>query len=246
MAGVSLRTLRHYDQIGLLHPTGRSEAGYRLYGERDLLRLQQILMFRELDFPLKNIKKILDDPGFDTLAALKKHADVLRERSERCAKLSRLAAETIEYLKGEKTMKEEQLFNGFDYDKMMKEQEGYEEEVKERWGDTDAYRISKERAARYSKEDWARISQAQQDNLNELCSLYAAGVPAQDSRVQKVVRDAKDIIDKNFYPCSAQMMSCLGSMYVTDPRFTAYYDKHAPGLAAFYNDAIQYFCREKA
>jgi DNA-binding transcriptional MerR regulator len=244
MSGVTMRALRHYDTLGLLRPAKRTEAGYRLYGDADLLRLQQILLFRELDFPLDRIKKILDDPGHDTMSALASQIEFLNGRSQRYARLSRLASDTLAHLKGEKTMKDEQLFEGFDYDKMMKEQQGYEQEVQERWGNTDAYRISKQRAAKYTKEDWARIAMSQQDNLDELGSLYTSGVPAEDERIQNVVKNAISFINDNFYPCNKEFFTCLGEMYVTDPRFTAYYDKRAPGLAAYYNKAIQYYCKK--
>lgn len=246
LAGVTLRTLRYYDKIGLLTPSARTDAGYRLYSDKDVERLQQILFFRELDFPLAKIKEILNDPSFVRKEALRIQADFLKKRAERYLKLAQLAQETLSNLEGETNMANTDLFSGFDYDKMMEEQKQYEAEVKERWGNTDPYRISKERTANYTKEDWERINKIQMANLKELCDLYNTKVPHDDPRVQAVVEKAYKFIHDTFYPCTLEMLSCMGNMYIADKRFTAYYEKFAPGLAAFYNEAIQHYCITKA
>ena len=143
-------------------------------------------------------------------------------------------------------MENKDMYKGFDYDKMLEEQKGYEAEVKERWGKSDAYKVSKERTAKYTKEDWERVNEIQMGNLKEICELYNAKVPHDDKKVQAVVEKSYKFIHDTFYPCSLEMLSNLGNMYVADPRFTAYYEKFAPGLAAYYNDAIQHYCIEKA
>lgn len=245
-AGVTLRTLRYYDKIGLLKPSARTDAGYRLYSDEDVERLQQILFFRELDFPLAKIAEILSNPAFDRKEALRMQADFLEKRAERYLKLSQLAKETLQNLEGGTKMANEDLFSAFDYDKMMEEQKQYEAEVKQRWGSTEAYKVSKERTANYTKEDWDRINKIQMDNLKELCGLYNAKVPHDDPRVQLVVEKQHKFICDSFYPCSLEMFSGLGNMYITDQRFTAYYEKFAPGLANYYNDAIQQYCISKA
>lgn len=242
MAGVTLRTLRYYDKIGLLVPSARTEAGYRLYSEEDIERLQQILFFRELDFPLSKIEEILNNPNFDRKEALAMQIDFLEKRAERYLRLSQLAKDTLSNLEGGIKMENKNMFSGFDYDKMMEDQKQYETEVKERWGESDAYRISKERTAKYTKEDWERINETQMSNLRELCELYTAKVPHDDPRVQAVVGKAFRFIHDTFYPCTLEMLSGMGTMYVTDERFTAYYEKFAPGLAAYYNEAIQNYC----
>jgi len=139
-------------------------------------------------------------------------------------------------------MENKEMFSGFDYEKMMEEQKQYENEVRERWGHSEAYRISKERTEKYTQEDWERISKIQMENLQELCDLYNAGVPHDDSRVQAVVEKAHKFIHDTFYPCNLEMFSGLGNMYVADQRFAAFYEKFAPGLAAYYNEAIQHYC----
>lgn len=246
LAGVTLRTLRYYDKIGLLVPSARTEAGYRLYSDEDVERLQQILFFRELDFPLSKIEEIVNNPAFDRKEALKMQADFLEKRAERYLRLSQLARDTLLKIEGGVKMENKDMFSGFDYDRMMEEQKQYEKEVKERWGNTDAYKESMAKTAKYTKEDWERINNVQMQNLKDLCDLYNAKVPHDDPRVQKVVDRARKFISDNFYHCSVEAMSCVGNMYIADERFTAYYERFAPGLAAYYNDAIQHYCTVNA
>ncbi|HWP98444.1 MAG TPA: MerR family transcriptional regulator [Syntrophomonadaceae bacterium] len=242
LAGVTLRTLRYYDKIGLLVPSARSNAGYRIYSDDDAQRLQQILFFRELDFPLAKINEILNNPAFDRREALKMQVDFLQKRSQRYLRLSELARDTLANQEGGKKMADKDMFQAFDYDKMMEEQKQYEDEVKERWGNTDAYRVSQERTSKYTKEDWERINNIQTQNLNDLCALYEARVPHDDPRVQEVVDRTRLFISDHFYECTLEAWSCLGQMYIADERFKAFYEKLSPGLAAYYNDAIQHYC----
>lgn len=242
MAGVSLRTLRYYDEIGLLSPASRSPAGYRLYSDDDLAKLQQILFWRELDFPLDQIKQLINEPGGERQQALKTQVKLLQERARHFLRLADLAQATLEHEKGARKMANKDMFTAFNYEKMMEDQKQYEAEVEERWGGTEAYRISRQRTAGYTKEDWERISSVQTENLKELAGLYSDGVPYDDDRVLAVVDRNRKFITDSFYPCSLEMFSGLGNMYVSDERFTAFYDRIAPGLAAYYNEAIQYYC----
>lgn len=241
MAGISLRTLRYYDEIGLLSPASRSPAGYRLYSDDDLEQLQQILFWRELDFALDKIKQLINEPDLDRQQALQMQAKLLQERAERFLRLAELARNTLDSEKGARKMVNKDLFSAFNYEKMMEEQKQYEAEVEERWGNTEAYRISRQRTAGYSKEDWERINAVQMHNLKELAQLFQAGVPHDDSKVLAVVARNLQFINDNFYPCSLEIFSGLGSMYVSDERFTAFYDRLAPGLAVYYNEAIQHY-----
>lgn len=201
LAGVTLRTLRFYDSIGLLTPSARTEAGYQLYSAEDVERLQQVFFFRELDFPLAKIGEILNDPAFDRKEALRRQADFLEKRGDRYLKLAQLAKDTLFNLEGGLKMANTDLFNGFDYEKMVEEQKQYEQEVQERWGKSEAYRVSKERTANYTKENWERINKIQMTGLKELCDLYTAGVLHDDPRVQGVVEKAHEFIHGTFYPC---------------------------------------------
>ncbi len=241
LAGVTPRTLRYYDKVGLLTPSYRTEAGYRQYNEQDLATLQQILFFRELDFPLQKIIDILLNPSFDRAAALTLQHKFLEERAERYLTLAALAANTLANMKGDNTMSQQELFKGFDYEAMQAQQAQYADEVNARWGDTDAYKVSKQRTAKMTKEDWAKFQQQQTDGLQALIACYQDNVAPSEARMQAVVEAARTLIDTNFYPCSPEFMRNLGQMYVDDPRFTAYYDNHVAGLAAYYNEAIQHY-----
>lgn len=242
LAGVTLRTLRYYDKIGLLEPTARSEAGYRLYSDEDAERLQQILFFRELDFPLAKIQQIMGNPDFDREKALAMQIEFLDKRAERYLKLSELAKTTLLNLKGGIKMDNKELFKEFDYDKIIEHQKQYEDEVKERWGDTDAYKISAKRTSKYTKEDWAKISATGEEYMKELITCFKEKVAYDDPRMIAVCEKARGHITTYFYPCSLEMYSNLGNMYIADERFTAFYDKFETGLAAYYNEAIQHYC----
>lgn len=242
IAGVTLRTLRYYDKIGLLAPSARSVAGYRLYSDEDVEKLQQILFFRELDFSLSRIRQIISNPDFDRRKALTAQVEFLEKRAKRYTMLSELARTTLQNLEGGIKMDNSELFKAFDYDKMMEDQKQYEDEVKERWGDSEAYKISASRTSGYTKKDWEKINAAGEENIRELIACFNEKTAYDDPRMIKVCDNARRHISTYFYPCSLEMFSGLGSMYVADERFTAHYDKFAPGLAAYYNEAIQYYC----
>jgi len=237
LAGVSVRTLHHYDQIKLLKPSARTEAGYRLYGEADLLRLQQILFYRELDFPLAEIQAILDRPGFDQVEALRNHRRMLGERAERMAHLLRTVDRTIAKLTGEDTMPvtDEELYEGFS-PKEREEYKGYEAEARDRWGAMAAE--SQHRVRQMSKAQWQTVKQ-EGDAVTRLMAELM-GRPVSAPEVQAAMARQHAWIE-NFYPCSAQVFRGLGQMYVDDPRFTANYDKYRPGLAVFMRDAMAYY-----
>lgn len=246
IAGITLKTLRHYDKLGLLVPSGRSEAGYRQYSEIDVEKLQQILFYRELNFPLLKIKEIMGSPDFNKKQALKMQIDFLEERAKRYRQLSLLAKKTLKDMEGERKMKDEELFEGFNYEKIMEDQKKYEKEVKDKWGNSAAYKESKGKTDRYGKEDWERIQMETEALLKELISCYRENEPIGGLRMMEVCDGFRSHMTKNFYECSLEMFSCLGNMYVTDERFTEYYDKHEKGLAAYYNEAIQNYCIKKA
>ncbi len=155
MAGVSVRTLHHYDQIKLLRPSSRTAAGYRLYGEDDLLRLQQILFFRELDFPLGDIQRILDDPGFDPIQALESHRRMLHERAERLALLLSTVDKTIQKLTEDTmTLTDAELYEGFSQEQI----ERYKREVKEQY-DPKLVAESERRVRKMSKAQWQAVGE---------------------------------------------------------------------------------------
>ena len=226
MSGITVRTLHHYDHLGLVRPSTRSDAGYRLYSRDDLERLQEVLLLREVEVPLDRIAEVFAG-GTDRTEVLAGQRTALRRRRDR---LSDLIATIDRSLRGD-TMSDTELFGGFDPAE-------YEEEVEERWGDTEAYRESSRRTSSYTKEDWAR----QQAEIEEIESAFAAalraGVPADGQEAVSLAERARLHIDRWFYPCSTEMHAMVAEGYVTDPRFRAHYDDREPGLAQFVRDAV--------
>lgn len=234
VAGVSVRALHHYDEIGLLHPSGRSEAGYRLYSDRDLERLQQVLFFRELGFPLEEIARILSDPSFDRREALRMQRELLSKKKARMDAMIGAVDAALEAMERGRTMTKEEMlkvFDGFDPTQ-------YEDEVRERWGETDAYKESARRTKGYTKKDWEAIKREGEAIGLKLAALMDAGKRPDTPEAMAAVEEHRLHVSKWFYPCSKEMHRGLGEMYVTDPRFTANIDKVRSGLAQFWRDAI--------
>lgn len=233
IAGISVRTLHHYDAIGLLKPADVSASGYRLYSRGDLERLQQILFFRELGFALEEIKEIIDRPGFDRSAALRKHRQLLVERRERLTALIASVDRTLTAMERGVTMDEKDMFEGFDQSK-------YEEEARQRWGHTDAYKESMRRTKHYTKEDWDAIK-AESGEIQQGLADLMDRAPA-DPAVQELIGRWRKLISERFYNCSIDMLRGLGEAYVADERFTAFYEKVRPGMAKFLKAAIDVYC----
>ena len=227
ISGVSVRTLHHYDAIGLLRPTAVTEAGYRLYDDTALARLQSILLFRELAFPLKEIKRIMDDPQFDQATALEQQIRLLELQQERLSRLIDLARETM------KTGVTHMDFTAFDNSKL----EQYAAEVKERWGNTAAYQESAQRPAAEQKDAAAGLM-AQFARMGRLRTGDPAGQEAQDA-----VRELQQFITKHFYTCTPEILAGLGQMYTADDRFRANIDTAGgEGTADFAGKAITVYC----
>lgn len=233
LTGISVRTLHYYDQIGLLHPEETTEAGYRLYGEASMERLQQILFFRELGFSLKDIQKIMNNPAFDRTGALENHRRLLVLQRDR---LERLIALVNRTMKGESPMS----FQEFDKNEVEKAKEQYAKEAEERWGDTEAWAESQRRTKGYGKEDWARISAEQEAVYRSFAAAMRKGPASPEA--QQSVADWRALITKYFYPCSNEILAGLGKMYVADERFTKNIDRFGEGLADFISRAIQVYC----
>lgn len=233
-SGVSTRTLRYYDQIGLLKPAFVGENGYRYYDDESLLRLQQILFFRELGVPLKQIAAILDRPGFDRVAALEQHRAELEQRARRLAGLIHTIDKTIAHLKGEHTMSNEELFEEFSPEQQAK----YEQEARETWGDA---------AVDATNQRWNSYTQAQQEAIKaQQNAIFAAfrdhmhaghDAPAVQEQVAALQKNMA-----HFYPCPLDCLRGLGQMYVEHADFRATFERIAPGLADFIQRAINYYC----
>ena len=228
--GVSVRTLHHYDAIGLLTPAEVTQAGYRLYDDGNLKRLQSILLFRELQFSLKEIRNILDDPGFDPKKALDQQIRLLELQRER---IDRIIKQAKEMKKGDRTMG----FDVFDH----KEIEQYKQEAKEKWGGTEAYKESERRASGRTPEQESGIAEGLMDMFRELGALRE--LPPEDPAVQEKVAHLQQYITDHYYTCTKDILKGLGQTYVCDERFRGNIDQAAgEGTAEFASKAIAAYC----
>jgi len=235
IAGVSIRTLHHYDEIGLLVPRAKTRAGYRLYNDDDLFRLQQILIGRELGLPLEEIRRSLDDPQFDHRKTLLAQRDLLKKRAQQTEAMIRAVEATLAALdpKGKGAIMDmKEIFDGFDPAK-------YEDEARERWGNTDAYKESMKRTKRYTAEDWKAIKSEQAAIYGDAYAALKAGRKPSDPDVMAIAERHRLSIDRWFYPCSIEMQLGLASMYESDSRFAENIDKHGKGLTTFLVAAIR-------
>lgn len=238
MANISARTLHHYDEIGLLKPAFRADSGYRYYSHEELLRLQQILFYRELDFPLVEIQQILDDPEFDKLQALDHHKEQLQKKVQRLDTLIHTIDKTILDLKNkQKMVTYEEMYEGFQKEEVIQN----EKEIAERWG-SDRLEESKRNIQAMTKEEWDDLK-AEGERINRALANLTDRSPS-DTEVQRIVARHHLMIGK-FYECPYDVYRGLGEMYVADERFTATYDKYRPGLAVFLQQAINYYCDER-
>lgn len=234
LSGLSVRTLHYYDQIDLLKPSRISESSYRYYDIHCLQRLQQIMFFRELDFPLKDIRDILANKDYDATEILAKQYDLLLEKRKRIDRLIDLAKRRI---KGEDTMS----FTEFNQQELDAKRAEYAKEAKERWDHTEAYRESERRTSNMSAEQMQAI-QSEVDHIFREFALCRRLSP-KDERVATLVRQWQNMISHHFYECSDEMLLSLGELYVEDERFRENIDRHGEGTAVFVRDAIRANCR---
>jgi DNA-binding transcriptional MerR regulator len=234
LTGVTVRALHHYDEIGLVRPSQRSQAGYRIYGDHDVLRLQQVLVLRELGVPLDEIAAAIDQAA-DRAALLRKHRAALVEKRGRIDAMVAAVDAALRVLEeGSKKMRPEdfkQMFDGFN-------PEDHEEEVRQKWGHTEAYKESTRRSQQYGKPEWEAIKREKDAISQRLRELMEQGAAPTDPAVQAAVEDHRQHITRWFYPCSREMHHGLAGMYLADARFTAALEKVAPGFARFLADAI--------
>jgi DNA-binding transcriptional MerR regulator len=237
LAGVTPRTLHYYDEIGLLHPAAYGDNGYRYYGDEAVLRLQQILFFRELNFSLEQIKPLIDRPDFDLLHALQAHRKALLEEVERLTTLINTIDKTMQHLRGEIHMDKKDFYTGFDEEKQKK----YAEEAERRWGTP----------AAQSQKSWEKLTANQKNDIlaqmNEITVSISANMDkgAGSAEVQHWVGRWHQHINQHFYPCSLEIFESLGHMYNQDPDFKATYEKVRPGMAAFMEEAMVIYCKGK-
>ncbi|MCL4487048.1 MAG: MerR family transcriptional regulator [Chloroflexi bacterium] len=235
LAGVSVRTLHYYDEIELLAPASVGENGYRRYDEAGLLRLQQILFFRQLDFRLDEIKAILDRPDFDLLQALQGHRAELEKRSANLERLIRTVDLTIARLKGELNVSDGDLFVGFDEEKQAQ----YAQEARRRWGSSEVDASAKLWSG-YSAEKKTTILSEGEAIRRDLQAAMSKGPTSPE--VQQIVARWHQHL-RYFYEPSIERLRGLGQLYVDDPDFRATYSKLDPKLPEFFRDAIAFYCK---
>ena len=232
LTGVSIRTLQYYDRIGLLHPAEYTDAGYRLYDDAALETLQQILLFRELEFPLKDIQRIIQNPSFDRQKALDQQITLLELKKEHLDNLIILAREIK--ATGVKTKMD---FSAFDTKKM----DEYAEKAKKAWGDTPAYQEYEQKTKGRSKAEIMEVSRQMMDIFAEFGAVRN-GDPA-SPEAQTLVRKLQDFISAHYYTCTNQILSGLGQMYAAGGEMTGNIDScGGEGTAAFAGRAIEVFC----
>ena len=233
LAGVTTRTLRYYDEIGLLKPAGVGENSYRYYDQGNLMRLQQILFFRELDVPLDDIMLIMSQPDFNLVEALENHRTALKNRSLRLEKLIGTVDHTIDIIKGDNAMKEQELFEGFDETK-------YEEEARQRWGHTPQYVESQRKWASYSKEQKQAIKEEGGHFALRMVTTNP-NAKTDDADVQAAIGEYLAYFNKYFYTCDAEFLRNLSDIWVADERFAINYERIREGGAKFLRDAVYIF-----
>ncbi len=235
-AGVSVRTLHHYDAIGLLQPARRRN-GYRQYGQAEVLRLQQILFFRELGFSLEEIKEILSRPDFNVLEALEQHRTLLQKRSERLHMLLETVDKTIDSLRGERDMSIKEYYEGFADEQV----EAYRKEARERYGET-AVEESEQRVLKMGKEKFAALQAEGQRIFSAMADNMDKG--PESEAVQGLLKEWRNWLE-HFHHYSDEAVLGLAQAYSRDKRFADYYEKIKPGLAAFITEAVEVYSSHK-
>lgn len=229
--GVSVRTLHYYDEIGLLKPSFVDDwTGYRYYDENSLLRMQEIMFYRELDFSLKNISQIITSPNYDKEKALSQQKKLLILKKER---LEKLISSIDDAMKGKVIM------NAFDNSKF----ENYKDEVREKWGNTKAYAEYAEKSKNYGEDKFSAISGEMAEIFSEFNLAMKNSAVAGSEEVQGYVKELQDYITLNFYTCTKEILYGLGQMYVLDERFKNNIDKAGEGTAEFISEAIKIYCK---
>lgn len=236
MAGISTRTLRYYDEIGILKPARINSSGYRIYGEAEVNKLQQILFYRELGVSLEKIKDIIYSPSFDSINALREHREKLLEKRKQLDILIDNVEKTIAASEGRITMTDNEKFEGFKQKLIDENEKKYGKEVREKYGDEQVEKSNKKLKS-MTKEQYEKAEKLSSDILKTLKEAYKTGDPAGEL-AQKTADMHKQWLDLFWDSYSKEAHAGLAQMYVDDERFRAYYDKDQPGLAAFLRDAI--------
>ena len=238
LAGVSARTLRYYDEIGLLKPSEISEAGYRYYGEHELALLQQILFYRERGFDLKQIRKIMYQDDFDIMRALKEHLRELEEQKTHVESLIRTVEQTIRSMKGECEMSDNERFQAFKERVVKENEKRYGAEIQEKYGDEELDTANR-KVLDMSEEDWERFQNLGEEIRIQLKEAVLAGETPESERGKRIVLLHKEWLGKTWKQYTKEAHAAIADMYICDERFRLYYDKEVEGCAAFLEAAVR-------
>jgi DNA-binding transcriptional MerR regulator len=243
LAGVSTRTLRYYDEIGILKPARINSSGYRIYGQAEVNRLQQILFYRELGVGLDSIKEIVTAPSFDGTKALQEHREKLLEKREQLDLLIANVDKTLAVTEGRMTMSNKEKFKGFKKKLIEDNEKKYGKEIREKYG-KDTVEASNAKVMNMTQEQYDEVT-ALGEKLNlTLAEAFKTGDPAGEL-AQRAAELHKQWLCFYWKEYSKEAHAGLAQMYVDDERFTAYYDKEQPGTAEFLRDAIHIFTGQK-
>lgn len=239
MAGVSTRTLRYYDEIGILKPAKINSSGYRIYGQAEVDRLQQILFYRELNVNLESIKKIVNAPTFNRVAALREHHEKLLKKRDQLDKLISNVEKTIAHIEGRIMMMDKEKFEGFKQKLIEDNEAKYGEEIRAKYGD-ETVNKSNQIFRRMSQEQYDEVTRLAKEVKETLDEAYKTGDPAGEL-AQKAADLHRQWLCYYWDKYTKEAHAGLAQMYVDDPRFTAYYDEKQPGTAVFLRDAIHIY-----
>lgn len=234
LAGVSTRTIRYYGEVRLLKPAEIRDNGYRYYNNDSLLQLQQILFFREMDFSVNEIARIISQADFDKVLALEQHRDTLLKKKDRLKDLIGTVDRTIEMLRGKNEMTDKEIFKGFD-------EAEYDAEARERWGSSAKFTQSRQRWNSYSEAQKKAIK-AEISAITRRMVGEGPGVSPEDPEVQKAVKAYFDHLNKYFYTCDLASFRALSDLWVEDARFSENYERVREGGANFVRKAVHHFC----
>lgn len=244
LAGVSTRTLRYYDEIDLLKPARMSSSGYRIYGQVEVDRLQQILFYRELGLGLEQIKDVMDDPSFNDIHALTEHREHLLDRRKQLDTLIATVDRTIAMKEGRISMSDVEKFEGFKLKMIQDNEEKYGQELREKYGD-DVMNQSNAKLSKWTPEQYEEVTKLADEVMVSLSKAFETGDP-EGELAQQTARLHKEWLSYSWTHYSKEAHAGLAEMYVADDRFKAYYDKDTPGKAEFLRDAILVYTGMKA
>lgn len=243
LAGVSARTLRYYDQIGLLNPSRIQDSGYRFYGEKEVDLLQQILFYRERGLGLAQIAGILYQEGFDAKAALQEHLEALQAQQERTARLIETIRKTISSMKGETHMKDREKLKAFQRQSVADNDKKYGKELRQKYGE-DAVNASNRKILSMNEKEYEHFQKLEAEILKKLRTAVRNGETPADGAGREIALLHRDWLRCTVGNYSPALHRGIADLYVCDPRFTEYYDREVTGCAAFLREAVRHWIKE--